>query len=165
MNAFELLGFEPALNIDEALLHERFERLRAQFHPDRFSLGSSLERRLAVQRAADINDAHAVLADPIARARLLLELRGEGTDECETVQDSDFLIRQMELREALDAAFDAPARERLRTEAERQWGEEWTALDMALSNGASQDALRRLQRLQFLRRLLEQLPAPARTGH
>ncbi len=158
MNAFELFGFSPALDIDEAALHERFERLRAQFHPDRFSLGSALERRLAVQRAADINDAHAVLADPIARARLLLEVRGVSLDDAATVQDPDFLLRQMELREALDDAFNADTRQRLRGEVEAQWATEWSALDRALTEGKTQDASRQLQRLQFLRRLLEQLP-------
>ncbi|MEW6764218.1 MAG: Fe-S protein assembly co-chaperone HscB [Pseudomonadota bacterium] len=158
MNAFELFGFRPALDIDEVALRERFERLRAQFHPDRFSLGSALERRLAVQRAADINDAHAVLVDPIARVRLLLELRGVSLDDAATVQDPDFLLRQMELREALDDAFNADTRQRLRSEVEAQWATEWSALDQALTEGKTQDASRQLQRLQFLRRFLEQLP-------
>lgn len=157
MDAFTLFGLEPALDIDEALLSERFERLRAQFHPDRFALGSALELRLAVQRAADINDAHTILADPIARARLLLELRGVPLDDASTVQDPDFLMRQMELREALDEAFNAPARQRLRAEVEAQWATAWSALGQALKAGEAQEARRQLQRLQFLRRFLEQL--------
>ncbi len=159
--AFALFGLEPALDIDDALLAERFQRLRAQFHPDRFALGSALERRLAVQRAADINDAHATLADPMARARLLLELRGVSMDEAATVQDPAFLMRQMELREALDEAADAPARERLRTEVQGLWAAAWAALGQALQADEAEQARRQLQRLQFLRRFLDQLPRPA----
>jgi len=158
MNAFELLGFEPALDIDEALLAERFSRLRAQFHPDRFSLGSALERRLAVRRAADINDAHATLADPVARARHLFELRGVALDEAETMQDPAFLMRQMELREALDEAHDPGARDRLRGEVEGLWGEAWSALRRALESGDLATARLMIQRLQFLKRFLQQLP-------
>ncbi|MFZ5465820.1 MAG: Fe-S protein assembly co-chaperone HscB [Pseudomonadota bacterium] len=158
MNAFELLGFRPALDIDEASLAERFEQLRAQFHPDRFSLGSALERRLAVQRAADINDAHATLADPVARASHLLELLGAPVDEAETMQDPAFLMQQMELREALDEAHDAQARAHLRGEVEGLWGATWSALGQAIEAGDLPEARRMIQRLQFLKRFLEQLP-------
>lgn len=161
MNAFELFGFAPALDIDEALLAERFERLRAQFHPDRFALASALERRLAVQRAADINDAHATLVDPVARARHLLELRGVDLDDASTVQDPAFLMQQMELREAADEAKDAGARARLRGEVEGLWSVAWAALGQALQANEAEQVRRQLQRLQFLRRFLEQLPRQA----
>lgn len=159
MNAFELLGFPPALDIDAAALAERFERLRAQFHPDRFSLGSALERRLAVQRAADINDAHATLADPLKRASHLLELLGAPLDEAETLQDPAFLMQQMELREALDEAHDAQARAHLRGEVEGLWGATWSALRRAIDAGDLTEARRILQRLQFLKRFLEHIPS------
>jgi len=158
MNAFELFGFRPVLDIDEDLLAERFERLRAQFHPDRFSLASALERRLAVQRAADINDAHATLADPIARAIHLLELLGAPVDEAETMQDPSFLMQQMELREALDAAHDDKAQAQLRGEVEGLWNASWSALRQAIEAGELPEARRMIQRLRFLKRFLEQLP-------
>lgn len=158
MNAFELLGFPPALDIDETSLEERFERLRAQFHPDRFSLASSLERRLAVQRAADINNAHATLADPIKRASHLLELLGAPLDEAETLQDSAFLMQQMELREALDAAQDEASQDRLRAKAQGLWDATWSALGQAIDGGDLPEARRLILRLQFLARFLEQLP-------
>jgi molecular chaperone HscB len=158
MNAFELFGFTPALDIDEAQLAERFARLRAQFHPDRFSLASHLERRLAVQRAADINDAHAILADPLRRANHLLELRGGAADEAKTLQDPAFLMQQMELREALDAAQDEATRARLRAEVQGLWDATWAALGQAIDGGDLPEARRLLQRLQFLARFLEHLP-------
>ncbi|MGK0673724.1 MAG: Fe-S protein assembly co-chaperone HscB [Halothiobacillaceae bacterium] len=158
MNAFELFGFSPALDIDEALLAERFERLRAQFHPDRFSLASGLERRLAIQRAADINDAHAILADPIKRASHLLELLGAPLDEAATLQDSAFLMQQMELREALDAAQDEVTHNRLRAKAQGLWDAAWSALGRAIEGGDLSEARRLILRLQFLARFLEQLP-------
>lgn len=159
MNAFELLGFRPALDIDEASLAERFEQLRAQFHPDRFSLGSALERRLAVQRAADINDAHATLTDPLKRASHLLELLGAPLDEAETMQDPAFLMQQMDLRESLDEAHDAQARTRLRDEVQGLWSSAWSVLRRAIDADDLTEARRILQRLQFLKRFLEQIPS------
>lgn len=51
-NHFELLGFEPTWEVDQALLSERYRELQKQWHPDRFAHLSDRERRLAVQYTA-----------------------------------------------------------------------------------------------------------------
>lgn len=157
MNAFELFGLKPSLNLEEACLAERFAHLRANFHPDRFSQASALERRLAVQRAAAINDAYAILHDPLRRAQHLLELRGMVMDDAATVQDPEFLMQQLTLREALEEAQDEHARARLQKEVERLWRETWSSLAEALEVDALAEAQRLFQRLQFLARFLKQL--------
>ena len=157
MNAFAQFGLEPALEIDAQVLNERFERLRTEFHPDRFSQGGALERRLAVQRAADINAAHAVLIDPLARVQLLFEMRGIAPDGTRSVQDNAFLMQQMELREALDEAHDAASRDKLRDKLDGLWNAAWARLSEALHDADAGIAWRELHRLQFLRRLLEQM--------
>ena len=157
MNAFALLGYAPSLEINARELQARFEHLRTQFHPDRFSQGSALERRLAVQRAADINAAHALLADPLKRAQHFYALRGLSMDEAQTMQDAEFLMQQMELREALDNAHDQAARAALRQQVEQLWQQNWQSL---LPSEHAEDAaslLRSLQRLQFLQRFLQQM--------
>jgi len=162
MNAFTLLGFEPALELDESQLKSRFEHLRTQFHPDRFSHGSALERRLAVQRAADINAAYATLSNPLARAQLYFELRGVKLNEARSMDDAAFLMQQMELREALDDARDDVARHALHHQVSGLWAKNWARLCTA-AHGAPDEILnaamieRDVQRLQFLQRFLEQI--------
>ena len=157
MNAFTLLGFEPALELDEIELQRRFEHLRTQFHPDRFSNGSSLERRLAVQRAADINAAHTLLANPLARARLYFEQRGIALNEAQTMQDHVFLVQQMELREALDEAHDEQARTKLRFQVNELWQQTWQSLQTMAHQNNAENIVRQLQRLQFLQRFQQQM--------
>ena len=163
MNAFALLGFEPTLELDETELKSRFEHLRTQFHPDRFSQGSALERRLAVQRAADINAAYATLANPLSRAQSYFELHGITLDEARSMNDAAFLMQQMELREALEDARDDEARRALQHEVSRLWAHGWESL-CSVAEPANRVSLnidliqRDLQRLQFLQRFLEQIP-------
>ncbi|HCO59679.1 MAG TPA: Fe-S protein assembly co-chaperone HscB [Porticoccaceae bacterium] len=95
---FELpAGFE----IDKALLKTRYLSLQKQFHPDRVAGESAQQQRLAVQSAALVNQAYAVLSSPVQRAHYLLELAGleSGTEQTHT--GIDFLTAQMELRENL----------------------------------------------------------------
>lgn len=155
-SAFTLLGFEPALELDEAELQSRFQRLRTQFHPDRFSQGSALERRLAVQRAADINAAYATLSAPILRAQHYFALHGVSLDEAQTLQDAAFLNQQMELREALDDARDPLSREALRNQVNLLWSQIWRDLLSADFEDVQRIQLG-LQRLQFLQRFLQQM--------
>ena len=162
-NAFALLGFEPALELDETELDSRFEHLRTQFHPDRFTQGSALERRLAVQRAADINAAYAKLSKPLSRAQLYFELHGITLDEARSMNDPAFLMQQMELREALEDARNDDARRALHHEVSRLWAQSWKNLCHSAEpvNNAilNIDLIQReLQRLQFLQRFLEQIP-------
>jgi len=157
------MGFEPDLELDEAELKSRFEHLRTQFHPDRFSQGSALERRLAVQRAADINTAYATLSKPLSRAQSYFELRGITLDEARSMNDAAFLMQQMELREALEDARDNEARRALHLEVSRLWAQNWENLRCSAQpiNNAilNIDLIQRdLQRLQFLQRFLEQIP-------
>lgn len=162
MNAFALLGFEPALELNEAELKSRFEHLRTQFHPDRFSHGSALERRLAVQRAADINASYATLANPLSRAQLYFELHGIKLDEARSMDDAAFLMQQMELREALEDARDDDERRALHHEVSRLWAQSWENLRSAAVFVAEEIqnvsiVQRELQRLQFLQRFIEQI--------
>lgn len=104
-NYFELFGLPEGYRIDSAALAERFRELQFQLHPDRYANATETERRLSVQGAAFVNEALATLKDPYRRARYLLTLRGVTfDDERETSSDPEFLMEQMELREALGEA-------------------------------------------------------------
>jgi molecular chaperone HscB len=74
-------------------------------HPDRFAAAGDAERRIAMQLATRANEAYRTLADPGRRAAYLCELHGVALNaETNTAMSTDFLVQQMEWREALDEA-------------------------------------------------------------
>ncbi len=103
MNHFELFRLPIQFNLDGGLLSSQFRELQKRCHPDNFATASERDRLMAVQKAAQINDAYQVLKQPISRAEYLLALHGiEMYGEQQTLQDTEFLMEQMELREELE---------------------------------------------------------------
>ena len=104
---FELLGLPLSFRVDPDHLAERFRSLQGALHPDRFSNATDRERRLSLQAATQINEAYQTLRDPVRRARHLLDLFASGAgDLAGSNADTEFLMEQMELREALAEARD-----------------------------------------------------------
>ena len=99
---FELFGLPETFDVDPAALDERYRELQRTVHPDRFVNATDQERRLSMQQATRINEGYEILKDPLKRGRYLLELAGHRfDDEKHTTSDTEFLMEQMELREAL----------------------------------------------------------------
>lgn len=99
---FELFDLPVSFDIDLQDLSQRYRDLQRVAHPDRFANASDRERRLSVEKAAAINDAHQILKSPQRRARYMLELQSVSfDDEKDTALDPAFLMEQIELREAL----------------------------------------------------------------
>lgn len=99
---YRIFGLPVAFDIDPQLLADRYRELQRAVHPDRFASAGDLERREAVVQAANINEAYQVLKSPLRRARYLLQRKGMVfDDEKETTFAPEFLMEQMELREAL----------------------------------------------------------------
>jgi molecular chaperone HscB len=101
--------FKQPLNfvIDLAQVHENQQNLQAIFHPDRFVNASDQEKRLSVQQASWVNEAYQTLANPVKRARYMLEVSGQDMkDESETTSDIEFLMEQIALREQMEEVRD-----------------------------------------------------------
>ena len=64
MNYFELFGLPSQFALDGSLLSSQFRELQKRFHPDNFATASERDRLMAVQKAAQINDAYQVLKNP-----------------------------------------------------------------------------------------------------
>ena len=77
---FELLGLPERFALDPADLEARHHRFQAVVHPDRHVGGSDHDRRLALQLAAQGNEAFRVLSDPCQRAAYLCERHGASVD-------------------------------------------------------------------------------------
>ncbi len=101
-NHFELFGFPTSYDLDLLKLSEIYRELQKTVHPDRFANASDREKLLSAQKATQVNEAYGCLKSPILRAQYLLEINNiKFNDETETIQDPEFLMEQMELREAL----------------------------------------------------------------
>ncbi len=101
-NHFELFSLPISFTVDLQQLSANFRALQQSVHPDRYANASAQEKRLSVQRAAQINEAHQVLKSPQRRARYIIELQGVVfDDQANPVMEPMFLMQQMELREAL----------------------------------------------------------------
>lgn len=105
---FQLFELPPRFAIDNAALDQRYRDLQSQVHPDKFSHLSESEQRLSMQWSTRINEGYQTLRSPLARGRYLLSLQGVDTqEETNTAMPLDFLMQQMEWREALQDAIDA----------------------------------------------------------
>ena len=109
---FELLGLPVKYAVDPARLEQGYRDLQSQVHPDRFAASTEVEKRVAMQWATRANEAYRTLRDPLERARYLLHLKGYDTgEESNTAMPPDFLMQQMEWREAVaDASRSRDAR-------------------------------------------------------
>jgi molecular chaperone HscB len=104
-NYFELFGLSPAYAIDAARLDAAYRELQSRVHPDRFASASDAERRRSMQWATLANEAYQTLKKPLSRARYLVQLNGVSTEEeTNTAMPADFLMKQMEWREAVQEA-------------------------------------------------------------
>ena len=107
-NFFQLFGLPEHYRLDNAQLDQQYHALQTQVHPDKFAHLSEAERRLSMQWATRTNEAYQTLRNPIRRARYLLGLHGVDTqEETNTVMPMDFLMEQMEWREAVEEAQQA----------------------------------------------------------
>ncbi len=100
---FELFNLPKQFAVDEQKLKQRYMELQRVTHPDNFAAATESERRWSVQAAAHINSAHETLSKPLSRASYLLKLNDIDLDvETDTQMAPDFLMTQMELREAIE---------------------------------------------------------------
>lgn len=101
-NFFEIFSLPVGWEVDFQQLDIKFRALQKALHPDRYADKSDFEKRLAVQTAATINQAYETIKNPLSRAQYLLELEDlDASQETHITSDGQFLMDQMQLREAL----------------------------------------------------------------
>ena len=160
-NHFELLGLPAAFALDPSRLEQRYSELQGRVHPDRFAASSEAERRVAMQWATRANEAYRTLRDPLARARYLLSLKGYDTgEESNTAMPPDFLMQQMEWREAVAEARgerDLETLAALRAEIAAARAEMLELLGRALDAANYDAGCSLVRKLRFLEKLDEEI--------
>ena len=102
-NFFKLLQIPEAFVIDIETLHQNYQSIQKNIHPDRFATFDDEAKLESIKKTAQVNDAYQTLKSPIRRAEYLLQLKGINIhDEKYTAVPQDFLMQQMEWREELE---------------------------------------------------------------
>ena len=102
---FELFGVPRRFAQERSALDARWKELQREAHPDRHAGSSAAVQRQAMQWSVRINEAYQRIKDPMRRAAYLCELHGAPIRaEDNTAMPGDFLMQQMEWREALEEA-------------------------------------------------------------
>jgi molecular chaperone HscB len=108
MNYFEFFTIQQQFNVDLTALESNFRAIQSASHPDRFVTASTAEKLTSMQTATLANEAYLTLKSPALRAAYLLALQGiDATPATNTKMPHDFLMQQMEWREAIEDAVNA----------------------------------------------------------
>jgi molecular chaperone HscB len=166
MDPFETLGVQRRFDIDLAATDKRHRELSRTLHPDRHAAGGASERRYALSKAIEVNEAWRIVKDPIRRAEALFRLAGVAVGETnEPKASAELLMDMMEQRESLAEARDKHDRAavlELGAEIERRALAAERALAEGLARaGSDSDRLRELLpmlgEMRFYRRFLDEV--------
>src|SRR5262245_37126402 len=120
MDPFAILGIPRSFDVDLPALEKTHRELSRTLHPDKYVGAAPSERRIALTRAVEVNEAWRIVRDPIRRAEALFRLGGiEVGEDKEPAAVPELLVEMMELREALSEARAGKDGARVRTLAER----------------------------------------------
>ena len=104
-NYFALFNLPEQFAIDLTRLESSYRAIQSISHPDRFVTCTSAEKLQSMQTATLANEAYLTLKNPANRAKYLLQTQGiDAIDEKNTQMPADFLMQQMEWREAMEDA-------------------------------------------------------------
>ena len=158
---FELFGLPPAFALDLSRLDAAYRGIQSQVHPDRYAQAGDAERRASMQMTTRVNEAYRTLKSPVRRAQYLLELNGVDVGfETNTAMPPEFLMQQMQIREQLEEARNAPTLDLLRKDLQVQAEELESRIEEQIDGKRDFAAARELVRkLMFLERFGEDIDA------
>jgi molecular chaperone HscB len=165
VDPFATLGIARAFDVDLAAIEKVHRDLSRALHPDRYVGASPSERRAALAKAIEANEAWRIVRDPIRRADALLALGGVVSDETPATADPEFLMEMMEQREALAEAKQARDLEAVRrmaaaVEARARGVERELSAGFAqFVQGQSTGLTAKVGELRYYRRFLEEVSA------
>jgi len=177
VDAFATLGIAPAFDIDLAAVEKVHRELSRALHPDKYIGASPSERRAALTKAVEVNEAWRVVRDPLKRADALLSLLASrlaalhgvsASEEGAPRADPEFLMDMLEQREALSdakAAKDLDAVRRLASAIEARVRGVEQVLSAGFKVGTSASAADlsglalKVGELKFYRRFLDEVSA------
>jgi molecular chaperone HscB len=160
-NHFDLFQLPARFTLDMGALDAAYRDVQGQVHPDRFVGATDAEKRVAMQWATRANEAYQTLKNPMKRARYLCEQNGVDLQtESNTAMPMDFLMQQMEWREALGEARadkDVEALEALDEQVKSARKTRLESVGRELDAGDYQQAAQGVRALMFLDKFGEEV--------
>jgi molecular chaperone HscB len=160
---FALLGVEPRFDLDDEALAERHRDLSRALHPDRYASAPAAERRLALGKAIEVNEAYRTLRDPVKRAEAVAKLAGLAVGEDREPKASPALLMEMmEAREELSEASRAKDLGRVESLGAGMRAREKAvvaSISEAFAKGDTARVLPLLGELRYVRRFLDEVAA------
>lgn len=117
-NPFYHFSLPITFKIDLAQLEQAYHHSQLLTHPDRFIGKSTMEQRLAAERAMVLTNSYNMLKDPLLRAQVILSTKGIAIpgEHGTTIPQSPLLLDVLEWREAIDIARSRKTLEALDSE-------------------------------------------------
>jgi molecular chaperone HscB len=160
-NDFELFELPVQFAQDSAVLDARWKELQREAHPDKFAAQGAAAQRLAMQWSVRINEAYQRLKNPLKRAMYLCEIHGAPIEaESNTAMPADFLMQQMQWREALDDAEGIERLDEIASQASSSKREQLSKIEQMLD--VEKDfpaAARQVRGLMFIERFAGEVDA------
>jgi molecular chaperone HscB len=160
-NHFDLFHLPQRFTMDTAALDAAYHEVQNQVHPDKFTNAGDSEKRVAMQWATRANEAYQTLKSPFKRAAYLCQLNGVDLQtESNTAMPREFLMQQMEWREALEDAKvgkDLGALEKLDDELRLARKEEIEQIGKLLDSNDFAQAAQGVRQLMFLEKFKEEI--------
>ena len=160
-NHFELFQLPATFALDMGALDAAYRDVQGRVHPDRFINATDAEKRVAMQWATRANEAYQTLRNPQKRAQYLCELNGVDLNtESNTAMPMDFLVQQMEWREALGearAGKDSDALDALDEQVKQERKARLAQVGTQLDAGDFENAAQGVRALMFLEKFSEEV--------
>lgn len=158
---FELFDLPVQFAQDSAVLDARWKELQREAHPDKFAAQGVAAQRVAMQWSVRINEAYQRLKNPMKRAMYLCELNGAPIQaESNTAMPPDFLVQQMQWREALEEAQDLPELEEIADRALNSKREQLSKIEQSLDRDRNfPAAAQQVRSLMFIERFGKEIDA------
>jgi molecular chaperone HscB len=160
-NHFDLFQLPARFTLDMGALDAAFREVQGQVHPDRFVNATDAEKRVAMQWATRANEAYQTLKNPMKRARYLCEQNGVDLQtESNTAMPMDFLMQQMEWRDALGearASKDIEALEALDKDVKEARKMQLLKIGAQLDQGDFEQAGQGVRALMFLDKITQEI--------
>jgi len=160
-NHFDLFHLPQRFAVDAEALDHAYREVQNRVHPDRFAHATDSEKRVAMQWATRANEAYQTLRNPFKRAAYLCELNGiDLQTESNTAMPGDFLMQQMEWREALDdakALKDVDALQALEDDLNRARKDELAHVGALLDADDFAHAAQGVRKLMFLEKFAAEI--------
>ncbi len=160
-NHFDLFQLPATFAIDMGALDAAYRDVQGKVHPDRFVNATDAEKRVAMQWATRANEAYQTLRNPQKRAQYLCEQNGvDLKTESNTAMPMDFLMQQMEWREALGEAKaegDLDALDKLDADVKADRKARMADIGRQLDAGDFEHAAQGVRALMFLEKFGEEV--------